>query len=208
MTLPALGPLEFVVLAFPGERVDTEVVAVVEWLRWSGHMGVADALVIAKATDGKVTCTEIADLPELSHLGASWGMFTLIDGADADEVAEILAPGTCAMALVVDRPWAKEAAGAVRAAGGRASAVVRIQPQHAEEAVRAARDDTRMLSYRPARRAPLLRGAIVAAAPRPPQEDLAAKLAHLGQMMQLGLLTPEEFAAARDRLRGTRQKAP
>lgn len=201
MTLPALGPLEFVVLAFPGERVDADVVAVVERLRRSGHMGITDALFVTKAADGKVTCTEVADLPELSHLGARWDMVTLIDGADADEVAEIMAPGTCAMALVVDHPWAKEAAGAVRAAGGRTPAVVRIQPQHTEEAVRAAREEIRTISFRPVHRAPLLRGAIVAAAPRPPREDLAAKLAHLGQMMQLGLLTPQEFAAARDRLR-------
>lgn len=59
--------------------------------------------------------------------------------------------------------------------------------------------------------APLLRGALIGGAAygvgrrnaRNAQQDVATQLTRLGEMVQQGLLTPEEFAAAKARLLGS-----
>lgn len=129
------GPLEFLVLTFPGERPDSDAIGALAGVRRSGDVRLVDSLVVARGGDGSMAATELADIPELSGVLTGTDPTTLIDAGDAEEVGEMLEPGTCALLLLVEHAWAREAAEAVREAGGRIAASVRIPPEFAEEAL-------------------------------------------------------------------------
>ncbi|MEV3852719.1 DUF6325 family protein [Streptomyces sp. NPDC050095] len=129
------GPVEFVVLAFPGEHLDTSVVSALAELRKEGAVRVVDSLVVTKSADGDVTSSELAEYEELADVLAGRVEETNLIGAeDARETGELLDPGSCALIVLVEHLWAQRAADAVRGAGGRIAASVRIPPEHLAEA--------------------------------------------------------------------------
>lgn len=133
-----MGPVEFLVLAFPGEQIGPDVVAPLGALRRAGGVRLIDSLVVTKAADGTISASELIDHEHLrAALGADADTATpvnLMGGEDAAEAAELLEPGSCALLLLVEHVWAAEAADAFRAANGRVAASVRIPPEHVAEA--------------------------------------------------------------------------
>ncbi|MEU5878865.1 DUF6325 family protein [Spirillospora sp. NPDC047279] len=128
------GPLEFVVLTFPGPAPGKEAVDALAGLRRAGGVQIVDSLVVVKGADGAVTSTELADIPELEGVVSGRDLRDdLIGAEDADEVGASLDPGTCALAVLVEHAWAREAADAVRDAGGRLAASIRIPAEHIPE---------------------------------------------------------------------------
>ena len=125
-----MGPVEFLVLAFPAETIDADAIAPFAALHRSGEVRVIDSLVVTKSPDGKVgtavSALQGADVPNL--LGEE----------DAVEAAELLDPGTSALLLLVEHLWAAEAADAFRQAGGHVAASARIPPETLAEAQQAA----------------------------------------------------------------------
>lgn len=132
-----MGPVEFLVLTFPGANPGPGAVRALAGLRLSGAVRVIDTLLVAKAADGSVTTSELSDIPELADLAtadlAQAGQASLIAADDADEVALTLDPGNCALLALVEQTWATEAAQAVRDAGGELTVSVRIPPQVVDE---------------------------------------------------------------------------
>lgn len=125
------GPLEFLVLTFPGEAPGREAVGALAGLRRDGEVQVVDSLLVVKGADGAVSSTELADVPHLSQTVAGRdAQNNLIGSEDAEEVGETLEPGSCALAILVEHTWAKNAAEAVRQAGGRLAASVHIAPEN------------------------------------------------------------------------------
>jgi uncharacterized membrane protein len=137
----SLGPLEFVVLAFPGEGLATGVQTALERVTKAGDLRVVDALVVTKHGDGAASAAEVADVDELRGVQATYGLSDLetvglIATDDVDEVAALLEPGTTAVAMLVEHVWARQLAESVAAAGGELVASVHVPRAHADEAMR------------------------------------------------------------------------
>jgi hypothetical protein len=127
-----MGPLEFLVLEFPGESPRAESAGVLAGLGRDGQVALVDSLVVAKAAAGSLGVWEVADLPQFADvLGGGWAR--LIGAEDAEEVARTLEPGWFALIALVEHVWARDLGDRAGALGGRLSASVRIDPGVAEQ---------------------------------------------------------------------------
>ncbi|MDJ0379317.1 DUF6325 family protein [Streptomyces sp. G-G2] len=121
-----MGPVEFIVLAFPEEQLRVPAVAAVMGLRKSGNVRLIDGLVATKTAAGEVLAAEFDEFKELSGLLNGREAARLIGPEDVREAADLLDRGSCALLVLVEHVWAEDAAIAVRAAGGRIAGSVRI----------------------------------------------------------------------------------
>ncbi|MFF5445016.1 DUF6325 family protein [Streptomyces sp. NPDC012888] len=121
-----MGPVEFIVLAFPEEQLRVPAVEAVLGLRKTGNVRLIDGLVATKTAGGEVFAAEFDEFHELHGLLAGREVARLIGPEDVQEAADLLDRGSCALLLVVEHVWAADAAVAVRAAGGRIAGSVRI----------------------------------------------------------------------------------
>jgi uncharacterized membrane protein len=137
--MAGIGPLEFLVVAFPGEELPDRVAAVMRAVEVGGDVRIMDALVVVKAFDGRVSDHELAEIDTLAGVAAEYGLAdlgtSLIDAADVDEIGQVLGSGTVALALLIEHTWARETAAAVGDLGGRLVAAVRIPDGYADEAL-------------------------------------------------------------------------
>ncbi|NJC72162.1 hypothetical protein HC031_20930 [Planosporangium thailandense] len=141
--MTGIGPLEFLVFAFPGEELPDRIAAVLYAVERGGDVRVVDALAVAKDRDGRVRSAELVDVPAVAGLGVERGFaepgVCLIDAADVDEVGQALDAGTVALAVLVEHAWARQADAVVREQGGALVGAVRIPEAYVAEA-RASRD--------------------------------------------------------------------
>ncbi|QES48258.1 hypothetical protein DEJ50_10965 [Streptomyces venezuelae] len=121
-----MGPVEFIVLAFPEEQLRVPAVEAVLGLRKTGNVRLIDGLVATKTAAGEVMAAEFDEFRELHGLLAGRDVARLIGPEDVQEAADLLDRGSCALLLLVEHVWAADAAVAVRAAGGRIAGSVRI----------------------------------------------------------------------------------
>ncbi len=140
--LEEMGPIDYLVIAWPGRQPTGEAAPLVVDLVDRGIIRVLDLAFVAKAEDGSVAGLEIADLgQEVEELkvfeGASSG---LLSDEDAAEAAEALEPGTSAALLVYENRWAAPFASAVRRSGGQLVAFGRIPVQAVLAALDAAEE--------------------------------------------------------------------
>ncbi|MCC0096001.1 MULTISPECIES: DUF6325 family protein [Streptomyces] len=129
-----MGPVEFIVLAFPEEQLRVPAVEAVMGLRKAGVVRLIDGLVVTKTAGGEVLAAEFDEFMELQGLLRHREAAQLIGAEDVQESAELLERGSCALLLLVEHVWAEDAAIAVRAAGGRIVGSVRIPPERTEAA--------------------------------------------------------------------------
>ncbi|MGZ9933367.1 DUF6325 family protein [Streptomyces sp. NC-S4] len=123
-----MGPVEFIVLAFPEEQLRAPAVEAVMGLRKTGVVRLIDGIVATRTASGEVLAAEFDEFVELNGLLTGRDVARLIGPEDIQEAAGLLARGSCALLLVVEHLWAEDAAIAVRAAGGRIVGSVRIPP--------------------------------------------------------------------------------
>ncbi|MFD7261172.1 DUF6325 family protein [Streptomyces sp. NPDC059874] len=121
-----MGPVEFIVLAFPEEQLRVPAVEAVMGLRKTGVVRLIDGLVATRTAAGEVLAAEFDEFVELQGLLTGREAARLIGPEDVREAAELLERGSCALLLLVEHVWAEDAAIAVRAAGGRIAGAVRI----------------------------------------------------------------------------------
>ena len=115
-----LGPVDVVVVAFPGDIPGAMLVAL-DVVEASGDIRLIDALVVTKDVNGRVARTELADVESTQDLAADLlarGALGLIGIDDVDEVGQVLEPGTSALALLVEHVWARGVR-VIRRRGGR-----------------------------------------------------------------------------------------
>ncbi|MFE2552968.1 DUF6325 family protein [Streptomyces sp. NPDC059355] len=129
-----MGPVEFIVLAFPEEQLRVPAVEAVMGLRKAGVVRLIDGLVVTKTAGGEVLAAEFDEFMELQGLLRHREAAQLIGAEDVQESAQLLERGSCALLLLVEHVWAEDAAIAVRAAGGRIVGSVRIPPERTEAA--------------------------------------------------------------------------
>jgi uncharacterized protein DUF6325 len=142
--LEEMGPVDYVVIEFPGSRMTGEGLTHLVDLVEQGIIRLLDLVFVTKGVDGSVTGVQIADLDHDGTLdlavfeGASSGLLGDDDIADAGDV---LQPGSSAGILVYENRWAAPFAAAVRRGGGQLVASGRIPVQAILASLEAA-DDT------------------------------------------------------------------
>jgi hypothetical protein len=124
----AHGPIDFVLIEFPQDRLTGQAGEALMDLVDRGVIRLYDLLVISKADDGAV------DVLELSDTAAGGGGFAGFVGArsgllgdeDVVEAAGAMEPGTVAALVVYENTWAIPFVAAARDSGGEIIASARI----------------------------------------------------------------------------------
>ncbi len=122
------GPIDYVLLEFPGDRPLDETAGALMDLVDSGTVAVYDLVAIRKEADGSFSGVA------LDQLGSSFAAFTgarsgLLGDDDLKEAADALAPGTVAALIVYENSWARPFVAAALRAGGDMVATARIPAQ-------------------------------------------------------------------------------
>ncbi|HET6509173.1 MAG TPA: DUF6325 family protein [Baekduia sp.] len=130
-TLEEMGPVDWIVIGWPGKRPDgAELAPMIVDLADRGIIRVLDIAFVAKDDRGAVTALDLEhlgpDSPFAIFAGASTG---LIDHADVEEAAAALDPGDSAAILLYENRWAAPLAVALRRSGGLLLADGRIEIQ-------------------------------------------------------------------------------
>jgi uncharacterized membrane protein len=129
--LEEMGPVDYVVLEWPGRQPTGEVAPMILDLVDRGIIRILDVAFLAKDSDGTVATLE------LGEINGGGGGFAEFDGAssgllsddDLREAAEVLEPGTSAAVLIWENTWAAPIAVALRKSGGQLVASGRIPVQ-------------------------------------------------------------------------------
>ena len=128
-TSGAMGPIDYLVVEFPGNRMTGEGFPLLVDLVDRGLIRILDLTFIRKDIDGSVTGLEIGDLTGDDELdlavfeGASSG---LLGQDDLVEAAAALEPGNSAGVLIYENLWAAPFAAALRRGGAELVASGRI----------------------------------------------------------------------------------
>ena len=128
----SMGPVDYLVVEFPGSRMNGEAFPILVDLADRGIIRIIDLAFISKDMDGQVAGLSISDIDGDGDLdltvfeGASSG---LLDSSDLDEAGSVLEPGSSAGILVYENVWAAPFATALRRSGGQLVASGRIPVQ-------------------------------------------------------------------------------
>ena len=130
--LDETGPIDYLVVEFPGNRMTGEAFPLLVDLVDRGLIRILDLVFVRKDLDGSVVGLELADLNGDGQLdlsvfdGASSG---LLGEDDIQEAGEAVQPGSSAGILIYENVWAAPFAAAVRRSGGQLVASGRIPLQ-------------------------------------------------------------------------------
>ncbi|MGD0880310.1 MAG: DUF6325 family protein [Acidimicrobiales bacterium] len=114
-----MGPVEYIVVAFPGNEFNGDVLPALVELIDSNTVRLLDLLFIGKDADGTVLSFEIDDLQHLADIDELNGeVGGLISPSDVEHVAASLDPNSSAALLIWEDVWAEPFATAVRDSGG------------------------------------------------------------------------------------------
>jgi hypothetical protein len=144
--LEEMGPVDYLVIEFPGSRMTGEGLPLLVDLVDRGIIRLLDLTFVKKELDGSVRGVTIADLDEDGKLdlavfeGASSG---LLGQDDIDEASGALEPGSSAALLIYENTWAAPLATALRRGGAQLVAGGRIPVQAILAALDAAEEDER-----------------------------------------------------------------
>jgi uncharacterized membrane protein len=129
------GPVDLVLLGFPGNQFTGEIAPALRDLVSSGTVRILDLVFITKDADGNVAGVELSDL------GDAGAAFEDVDGEinelltdeDIEAAGEELAPNSSAALLMFENTWAGRLATAIREANGEVVAYERIPRDALEE---------------------------------------------------------------------------
>ncbi|MFP3712807.1 DUF6325 family protein [Puerhibacterium sp. TATVAM-FAB25] len=140
-TIDEMGPVDYIVVEFPQNRLDGEALPLLVDLVDRGVIRVLDLAFVQKDAEGRVAGMELQDLDvdgdfDLAVFdGASSG---ILDEEDLQEAGAALEPGSAAGVLVYENSWAAPFAAALRRGGGMLVASGRIPVQSLVAALDAA----------------------------------------------------------------------
>jgi uncharacterized membrane protein len=115
------GPVDFIVVRFPGSQFTGEIAPAMQALIDAGTIRIIDLLFLTRDSDGNSAVVEITDLDEDAYLG--WdpvvddvsGMLT---EEDALRIADTLEPGNSAALVLIENTWALQLVQAIANANG------------------------------------------------------------------------------------------
>ena len=134
-----IGPVDYAVIAFPGNRFRGEIAPAISELVDAGTIRVIDIAFVGKDADGDAVAMELTELDAdvqagLDKVGIEVG--GLFNEDDLMDIAEGLEPNSSAAVLVWENVWARKVTQAMRDAGGELVAFERLP----HEVVQAARE--------------------------------------------------------------------
>ncbi|MGD0391117.1 MAG: DUF6325 family protein [Acidimicrobiales bacterium] len=113
------GPVEYIIVAFPGNKFTGEIAPELMALVESGTVRILDLIFIGKDADGSVVSFEIDELDALAGFGElDADVGGLISPADIEYAASALEPNSSAAMLIWEDVWATPFAEAVRRSNG------------------------------------------------------------------------------------------
>jgi hypothetical protein len=130
--LDQAGPIDYLVVEFPGNRMTGEAFPLLIDLVDRGLIRILDLVFVRKDQDGSVVAIAVTDLDGDGQLdlavfeGASSG---LLGSEDIEDAGTVLEPGNSAGILVYENVWAAPFATALRRSGGQLVASGRIPVQ-------------------------------------------------------------------------------
>ena len=140
-----VGPVEYMVVAFPGDQFNGDVAPALKELIDSGTIRVIDLAFILKDADGNVVGAELEDAG--SEVFQAFQSLTierggLLNDDDLVEIGDALDPNSSAAVLVWEDLWAKRFADAVADSGGVLVDIARIPRDVVQAAIDYAADET------------------------------------------------------------------
>ncbi len=117
-----MGPVEYLVVEFPGNKFKGEIVPALKELTDSGTIRVIDLVFVRRDEDGSATWIELSDLPldeaaQFDDLDGEFG--GLLNEEDILMMADLVQPNSSAAVMVFENVWAIRLRNAIVGAGGR-----------------------------------------------------------------------------------------
>lgn len=116
-----LGPLEYTVIGFAGNRFDGSIADEIRRVVESGTIALVDVVFITKDADGDVEAFELDNKDDPRFTSFTWmlqGSMGLLTQEDIDKLAGDLPPNTSALVLLFEHRWAVNVKRAIIDAGG------------------------------------------------------------------------------------------
>jgi uncharacterized membrane protein len=136
--MASIGPVEYLVIGFPGNRFKGEIVPAIAELVDNGLIRIIDVAFIKRDADGTVTVFEydaLDDVLEFGFADVEGEAGGVLNDEDLELAAETLEPDSSAALLVWEHRWAARVAQAIRDAGGRIIAGERVPHEIVEKAL-------------------------------------------------------------------------
>ena len=133
-----IGPVEYMIVAFPGNQSRAEIAPAIQELTSSGLIRVIDVGYVSKDAEGNVNAAEAQDTESAAgrafqRIEAQIG--PLLNEDDLTMIGEELEPESSAAVLVWEDVWAAKLKSAIRNAGGVLLQIERIPYEIVDEAV-------------------------------------------------------------------------
>ena len=140
-----VGPVEYMVVAFPGNQFNGQIAPALKDLIDSGTIRVIDLAFVLKDADGSVVGAELEDtgsevFQAFQSLQIERG--GLLNDDDLIEIGDALEPNSSAAILVWEDLWAKRFADAVADSGGVLVDIARIPRDIVQAAIDYAADES------------------------------------------------------------------
>ena len=132
----SIGPVEYIAIAFPGNKFSGEIVPAIKELQDAGTIRVLDLVIISKDGEGNVTGIELSEAsPEQQATLAVLGIESrnLLGQEDIEDIGAALDPNSTAGLMIWENVWAARFAQSLRAADGILIANGRIPAALVEE---------------------------------------------------------------------------
>ena len=143
---PEIGPIDYLVLEFPGSNLTGEGLPMLVDLVDRGIIRILDLVFIQKDLDGTVSGLELDDLTAdgtVDHLRVFEGVSSgLVGTDDIQDAASVLEPGNSAGLLIFENTWAAPFIAAMRRSGAQVAASGRIPAQDLLDVLDATEPDT------------------------------------------------------------------
>lgn len=125
-----LGPIEIVVIAFPGNKFTGEILPVLTDLVEADTISIIDGLFVVKDSDGKTSYAEFDELGSNADAAALTDVIERIEGLlsddDVEQLSADLENNSSAAILIFEHTWVKPLRDAMANAGGVLLESVRI----------------------------------------------------------------------------------
>jgi Family of unknown function (DUF6325) len=131
----AVGPVDVVIIGFPGNRFTGRIAPTLMELVDSGTIRVIDLLFVMKDAEGIVTTIEASDLDAEAgpgFLGIEVARPGALGPEDAEEVSEDLPPNSSTLLIAFENVWAAKMVDALQAADAVMIDQIRIPADVAE----------------------------------------------------------------------------
>jgi uncharacterized membrane protein len=116
-----IGPLEYVVIGVPDQRLTRALFAELNAIQANDQIRLVDLILVTKAADGAATLQEVSELMEAEpevYSDVARNLMGLLTAQDIEQLTGQIPPATSALVLLVEHTWVIRLAEAVSQGGG------------------------------------------------------------------------------------------